>query len=246
MTVMKEYEAYLFDLYGTLVDIHTDEYRPSFWKKMCGVFAECGIRYEWKPLRDAYFREVADLEEEEKEPGHHIEIDLQTVFEKLLQTEDAITVRKAMEKFRNLSTTHLRLYAGGKELLRSLKENGKTVILLSNAQEVFTLRELEHLGIRDLFDRIFISSSVGYKKPDPAFFRHALKECGLKAEECLMIGNDPFCDVEGAKDADIDACYIRSALSPKTQEDKKADYVLDGMDLRKLKRMIRKSDFNEK
>ena len=246
MTVMKEYKAYLFDLYGTLVDIHTDEYRPSFWKKMCGVFAECGTRYEWRQLRDAYFREIADLEEEKKETGHHIEIDLRAVFVKLLQTEDAVTVQKVMEKFRDLSTTHLRLYSGVEDLLRYLKENGKTVILLSNAQEVFTLRELEHLGIRDLFDRIFISSSVGYKKPDPAFFRHALKECGLKAEECLMIGNDPFCDVEGAKGLGIDACYIRSALSPKTQEDKQADYVLDGMDLRKLKRMIRKSDYNEK
>jgi putative hydrolase of the HAD superfamily len=246
MTVMKEYKAYLFDLYGTLVDIHTDEYRPSFWKKMCGVFAEHGVRHEWSRLRDAYFREVADMEEEKKEPGHHIEIDLKTVFEKLLQTEDAVTARKAMEKFRDLSTTHLRLYAGGKDLLRYLKENGKTVVLLSNAQKVFTLRELEHLGIRDLFDRIFISSSVGYKKPDPAFFQHALKECGLKAEDCLMIGNDPFCDVEGAKGLGIDTCYIRSALSPEEEKEVRATYVLDRMDLRKLKRMIRKFDFNEK
>lgn len=28
------YPNCIFDLYGTLVDIHTDESRPEFWKKM--------------------------------------------------------------------------------------------------------------------------------------------------------------------------------------------------------------------
>ena len=238
MTMMKKYEVYFFDLYGTLVDIHTDEFRPSFWKKMCDVFAEHGIRYDWKDLRNVYFEEIRKEEDRRKEPGHHIEIDLKIVFEKLLQTEDPVTVRKVMEKFRDLSMTHLRLYAGAKDLLGYLKDNGKKVILLSNAQEVFTIRELKELGIHDLFDQIFISSSVGYKKPDPVFFCYALKECELKEEECLMIGNDLFCDIEGAKEAGIDSCYIHSALSPKKEKKVQASYVLDGMDLKKLKRMI--------
>lgn len=28
------YRNFIFDLYGTLVDIHTNEYKPSLWKKM--------------------------------------------------------------------------------------------------------------------------------------------------------------------------------------------------------------------
>ena len=31
---MKEYQNYLFDLYGTLVDIHTDENDPRLWQRM--------------------------------------------------------------------------------------------------------------------------------------------------------------------------------------------------------------------
>lgn len=31
----KHYKNYLFDLYGTLVDIHTDEENEALWEKLC-------------------------------------------------------------------------------------------------------------------------------------------------------------------------------------------------------------------
>ena len=31
---MRAYKNYLFDLYGTLVDIHTNEEAPSFWRSV--------------------------------------------------------------------------------------------------------------------------------------------------------------------------------------------------------------------
>ena len=31
---MKAYDNYIFDLYGTLVDIHTEENDPLVWKKL--------------------------------------------------------------------------------------------------------------------------------------------------------------------------------------------------------------------
>ena len=32
------YQNYIFDLYGTLVDIHTDENKASLWKKIAVYF----------------------------------------------------------------------------------------------------------------------------------------------------------------------------------------------------------------
>ena len=34
--------AFLLDLYGTLVDIHTDENQPSLWKRMAGFVLSRG------------------------------------------------------------------------------------------------------------------------------------------------------------------------------------------------------------
>ena len=245
MKKMKEYDAYLFDLYGTLVDIHTDEDQPAFWKKLCNVFFHYGIRYEWRGLKERYFEEVRIREAQEQIPGHEIEIDLKDVFRKLcgdLYDED---VTEVMTQFRILSTSHLRLYAGVKELLSFLKENGKKVILVSNAQEVFTMKELEDLGIVGLFDEIVISSAVGFRKPDPKIYETALQRSGLPAGKCLMIGNDPICDVKGAVNAGIDAYYIRSALSPKTENTEKTVGLQEGMDLGLLKRRIERSMKNQ-
>ena len=61
------------------------------------------------------------------------------------------------QMFRALSTEYVRLYANGRELLTALKEAGRGVYLLSNAQRIFTEYELKYLGIYDLFDGILIS-----------------------------------------------------------------------------------------
>ena len=80
---MKEYENYIFDLYGTLVDIHTNEKKIAFWKNMSAVFCRYGADYAPRELRDLYFGEVDALSEKKKEEGRFIEIDLYEVFHKV-------------------------------------------------------------------------------------------------------------------------------------------------------------------
>ena len=48
------YQNYIFDLYGTLVDIHTNEKKAYLWKKMSLFFGMKGAAYEPKELRMAY------------------------------------------------------------------------------------------------------------------------------------------------------------------------------------------------
>ena len=40
------YQNYIFDLYGTLVDIHTNEKKAYLWKKMSLFFGMKGAAYE--------------------------------------------------------------------------------------------------------------------------------------------------------------------------------------------------------
>ena len=238
---MKEYGNYIFDLYGTLVEIHTDENRRSFWKQMEAVFEEHQVSIEGNKLQKLYLEKVNELEEEQKEEGHRIEIELKDVFKDLLGCEDEKVIEEVMLRFREASTDHIRLYAGAKELLSMLREKGKKVFLLSNAQEVFTMMELERFGLLPYFDDILLSSMAGYKKPDPHFFEILLQRQHLKKEECLMIGNDMECDINGAKEAGIDAAYIHSRLSPKKKIIRDPVYAQDHMDLFLLKREIERS-----
>ncbi len=53
---MKQYDTYLFDLYGTLVDIHTDEYSMRLWNRLAAMFRTYGLDYTGASLKENYFR----------------------------------------------------------------------------------------------------------------------------------------------------------------------------------------------
>ena len=38
-----KYENYIFDLYGTLVDIHTDEEKTELWEKLAQDLEKAGL-----------------------------------------------------------------------------------------------------------------------------------------------------------------------------------------------------------
>ena len=243
---MKQYKAYLFDLYGTLADIHTNENKPGFWKQVADWYCAHGAVWDAAALRAAYLRLCAAETQclQRATPEVLVEIDLLQVF-RSLYAEKGIRAGNGLLAdtawfFRRASTTHLRAYAGAGELLDSLRAAGRTVILLSNAQSCFTRRELELLGLTEHFDRIFLSSEQGFRKPDPRFFTAPLEELGLDPRNCVMIGNDPVCDIRGAAAVGMDGVFIRSALSPKGEtEPSPAVLSLPRMDLKELGRRIR-------
>lgn len=48
-------------------------------------------------------------------------------------------------------------------------------------------------------------------KPSATFFRQVLKDTGLQPEEVLMVGDDVYGDVQGALDAGMQACLVRTS-----------------------------------
>ena len=63
---MKEYRNYIFDLYGTLVDIDVDETDRKLWEHMCRFYGYYGALYEADELRRAYSLSVQDRNDQVK------------------------------------------------------------------------------------------------------------------------------------------------------------------------------------
>ena len=57
-----QYDNYVFDLYGTLVDIHTEEDFPKLWEKLALFFGYYGAIYKPKELQKRYAALVSDCE----------------------------------------------------------------------------------------------------------------------------------------------------------------------------------------
>lgn len=220
------YQTYVFDLYGTLADIHTDESLPSLWDHTASFFSERGMSRSPEVLREMYIRHCGLLQNRQKQilmergiPGP-AEIDILNVWDEMAkEMNGSLSLSEKLgfsRSFREHSTLKLKLFPGAVEILDELRKRGKTICLLTNAQESFTKPELDMLGITPAFDRIFYSSRSGVKKPSPAFFAE-LQSAGLKPEESLMIGNDDICDCHGAAAAGMDSMYIRTEQSPERE-----------------------------
>lgn len=221
------YDNYIFDLYGTLVDIHTNESKASLWKYMAGYMTLQGASYTGPELCKRYRALIGAqrLARHEKYvaqfPGlspDEIEVDLSQVFS-CLYSEKGITPSPQMLAdwalmYRTLSLQHLRLFEGAEALLSGLRRLGKRVYLLSNAQRLFTEPELRHLGIYDLFDDVLISSDIGFMKPSPRFYGALLKKHQLDPKASVMIGNDWQADAWGAYNCGLASMYVHTAQSP--------------------------------
>lgn len=238
------YKNYVFDLYGTLIDINTDEWSDDIWKKMAVLYGYKGASYTYEELHNEYGR----LVEKEKKSAHRrhkdysvIDIKIEKVF-KTLFTQKGVKVTKAQvlfvaEAFRCYSTKYIKLYDGVIDLLDTLKEKGKKIYLLSNAQRSFTENELNMLGLTKYFDGICISSDEECSKPDTNYYKILFDRYGLEKSESIMIGNDYLSDIGGAADFGIDSLYIHQSISPEIKGELRSTYtVMDG-DVFKIKKL---------
>lgn len=210
-----EFADYIFDLYGTLVDIRTDENATAFWRRAALYFAMQGADYSPKELRASYLRLCAG--EQAKSPDPLCEIELRNVFsalyrEKGLQPDEAL-VASAAVSFRLLSVKKLRLYPWVKTTLARIRAKGSRIFLLSNAQACFTRPELTALGLANEFDGILLSSEAGVKKPSPKIMRRLLETYGIDPGNCLMAGNDQKADIALALSFKMEALYIETETS---------------------------------
>ena len=248
-----KYTDLIFDLYGTLVDIHTEE-DALVWEKTALYFGFYGAHYTGAELKSAF---SAAMQRREAQAGQSYEcfpdIPFELVMDELFRakgiTENARALGiNAAQLFRISSIEYIKLYPHALEALAQLRKKGYRLWLLSNAQRVFTAFELRHLGLGEQLDGIYISSDYGCRKPDVRFYKALVAEQKLDVKNCLMIGNDRQTDIAGAKAAGMDTLYMHTNLTPADQAEadparypgKNADghYEFEGYDWRQLAQLI--------
>ena len=218
------YTDLIFDLYGTLVDIHTEE-NDLVWEKTALYFGFYGAHYTTGELKSAF---QAELRAREAKAGQSYECFPDIPFEQIMaelfrakgleEKAEALGINAA-QLFRISSIEYVKLYPGALEALADLRKKGCRLWLLSNAQRIFTEYELRHLGLGEQLDGIYISSDYRCRKPDARFYRALVEEQGLHIENCLMIGNDRFTDIAGAKGLGMATLYMHTNLTPPDQRD---------------------------
>jgi len=192
-------EAIIFDLYGTLVDIWTDENDLSVYYSLCKFLKYYGVSL--KPEEFAALYQESAAAHLLDHPGPYGEIDVFLVFEEILQTGLKKTPERALviwlaRLFRSLSTRRLRLFPDALPALQELTATYR-LGLVSDAQWVFSEPEIRFLGLEKYLETVVLSSRYFVRKPAPQIYAHALRAMKLQPSQALYVGNDPARDVPG-------------------------------------------------
>lgn len=212
---MKPYPVYLFDLYGTLADIHTDESPAAFWDGVAACLLLRGAGYTGKTLQKTYLalcRDEVRLRAETLPdvPEEFVEPELLHVFLRLLPNADEADAKALAQYFRKRSTLRLKTMPQAHETLDALHARGAKLYLLSNAQSCFTREELDALDLTRRFDGILLSSDAGMKKPYRGLFEQLLETYAIAPGTALMVGNDAIADIAGADAVGLDSAYYHT------------------------------------
>lgn len=104
------------------------------------------------------------------------------------------------------------LYPEASETLTALKRRGLLLAVISNFDSRL-VRILDGLNVSASFAHIFVSSAVGYAKPQPEIFDVALTRFGLAPEHALHIGDSETNDLQGANNAGMRALLVERNLT---------------------------------
>ncbi|HIJ60772.1 MAG TPA: HAD family hydrolase [Nitrospirae bacterium] len=205
-------KAVLFDLYGTLIDIRTEEKSPEVYWQLSRFLSYHGVKICPERLHDCYFEGINKALTNTKET--HPEVNVYEIFHEIMhrfgsRIYNEQSVIDVCMLFRSLSIRQFCLFENVVETLSYLQSN-YLIALISDAQWVFTEPELAILNLDRFFPIRFLSSRYGYKKPDKRLFEKALKKLDVKAKDAVYIGDNLQRDLVGAKNANIKCLLYRN------------------------------------
>ncbi|HET9266965.1 MAG TPA: HAD family hydrolase [Vicinamibacterales bacterium] len=97
---------------------------------------------------------------------------------------------------------------GARTLLTFLREQDKTLVVATSADDEEMHAILEQARVGDLIPRRTSSDDAGRSKPDPDIVQAALVRAGAPAALAVMIGDTPY-DIEAARRAGVDCIALR-------------------------------------
>ncbi len=225
-------KAVIFDLYGTLIEIETDEGMEELWRTIAHFFTYHGVDFRRWDLKELFF----DIMRKQKAASGELYAEMNMVqiwLEIMLRKEvkppldgrslESIAITLT-ELFRGISRKRLALYQDVHSVLKKLKERF-TLGMVSDAQAQFAIPEMTILGIHDFFHPIAISGDFGYRKPDPRLFIRVLDELGVNPNEAIFVGNDMFRDIFGAKQVGIATLLFKSGQGEQTYKNTEPEYI---------------------
>ena len=204
---LKELEAITFDHYNTLQHSTTENQEDIIHPIVRSL--KTRIDLDEERFLEKYVEREKRYRRNERETFIETTLD-ELVLKAILDSghryaELAETVQASVDD--GLRTRLLTWYPDAKETLLRLRGLGYRLGLISNTH--WRLLPERRRELQPFFDAITLSYEHGYMKPHPSIFHATTRELGVKPAKCLHVGDNPFMDIHGARQAGMRAAYVK-------------------------------------
>ena len=199
------FDTVLFDMGGTLEDIHVDdESRHASIQGVLDILRAHGIDPD-KDFETAASAINAGWERygAYRDPRQR-ELKPEEIWGSFVLTDfglDEESVRPYAEELAHMwevTHYHRALRPHVREMLEGLKDLGMKLGVISNTASLYQVFDiLKEYGIRDYFQDVTLSSVTGYRKPNPNIFMVSLHQVQSDPAHCAYVGDTISRDVIG-------------------------------------------------
>ncbi|MDB5915814.1 MAG: Haloacid dehalogenase type [Massilia sp.] len=200
---MKNFRGIVFDLYGTLYDVHSvagicDQAYPGKGAAIAQLWRQKQLEYTWlRSLMERY-------------------VNFETLTGDALRfTCAALDLPLEEDMARVLADQYLRLepHLDTTEALQRLKDAGIPLAIISNGSHKSIAHVVNHSGMGWAFDELISADDVQVFKPHPKMYELAERRMGHAREHILYVSANGW-DASAASLAGFPVCWINRNLGP--------------------------------
>lgn len=191
----------LFDLDGTLLPMDQEVFIGAYFKGLSAAAAPWG--YDPQQLVKAVWTGTMSMIQNDGS-GLNEEAFWRTFAQ--IYGQEALKDKEIFDRYYETGFPKVAEACGytprAKETVEKLKQMGLRLVLATNPifPAVATRERIRWAGLQEEdFELITTYENCRYTKPNPAYYQDILEQLGLKAEGCLMVGNDAAEDTAAAK-----------------------------------------------
>jgi len=204
-------KSVIFDFFGTLVSTPESLF-ASGGRRTWQLLEKCGYPIEFEAFKRNWEDCLNRMETESKVDclEFHFFDFVRTFLQEIFPSAPTMfrSVKQVAETFLWEWNQGVKWFDETKKVIHQLSTNYRLGIISNTHYSDLIHWNLDKASLDNTFDVIVTSVDFGIKKPDPRIFKHAASLLGVKARDCIYVGDDPTEDYEGAIRAGMEALLI--------------------------------------
>ncbi|MBN3891837.1 MAG: HAD family hydrolase [Nostoc sp. JL31] len=227
------YKAIIFDLDNTLLNFEICERQA-----ILGALEACTISLDLHGISENVFLQVFETynskywrHREIFSPSELIEMSYRSTLAELdIQTDK---ISNLSQSFWHIFNHFAVMEPDVNEVLTVLAGNYRLAVI-TNGFVSAQLPRMQAAGIEHFFEEVVVSEAIGFAKPSPKIFHHALSRLNLTPAEVIYVGDSLKHDYAGATQVKMDFCYYNRKNRNLPQEAKPKFMISELLNLLKL------------